>query len=29
MGVTRLAPQVARAGQQLGTSLALQQAPTL
>jgi hypothetical protein len=29
MGVTRLAPQVARAGQQLGTSLDLQEAPAL
>jgi hypothetical protein len=29
VGITRLAPQVARAGQVLGTSLNLQQAPTL
>ena len=29
MGVTRLAPQVARAGQQLGIGLDLQEAPTL
>jgi hypothetical protein len=29
MGVTRLAPQVARAGQQLGTALDLQEAPAL
>jgi hypothetical protein len=29
MGVTRLAPQLARAGQQLGIGLDLQEAPAL